>query len=306
MAEAQPEPGSGAAGGQSGSVPPDHVRFYVESNDGSQSRATCPYDTLVSDLALDFFDEHHWPTQDPSGQPVRAAVDLVPHDNPEATSRLHPDQTLRDAGVRNDDTLRVFPESVAGAVEPQQRLQALVVDQREVLAIAAGDPEHIQVKTNADYAPTRYELTLRYTGVRMGDRGPELTSEHRLELYLPADYPLSAPVALWLTPIYHPNISKRGHVCLGVLADQYMPGVGLAYVVRMLIDIARYRNYDLEGVFDLDAAGWVKSPEGQETIQRIGGKPLEQPLKDLLDQARRAQRPNRIRFEPVNRFIEDE
>ncbi len=227
-------------------------------------------------------------------------------ENLERTNRLNPNNTLGEAGVRDNDTLRVLPESIAGAVNPHERLRALVVDQREVQALVASDPQHLTVKTNADHAPTRYLLTIRYPGVKPGDReDAELTDEHQVEIALPAAYPLSAPVVRWLTPIFHPNISHvGGHVCLGVLAERYLPGLGLAYLVRMLIDMARYRNYDLDGVYNLDAARWVRSAEGQETILRLDGVPEEQPLDAQLNQARTEGRP-RTRFTRVNRFDGD-
>jgi len=308
---AEPEqipPRVGSGGGdeqpssRSGAAYP--IRFYIEEPAGNLYEAEALSTTLVRDVASDFFEERGWPTRGPNGQPMRGVVERLNPANPERTTRLNPNHTLEEAGVRDQDTLRVLPESVAGAVNPHERLRALVVDQREVLELAASDPERIQVRTNADHAPNYYEVTLRYTGVKLGDHGPELTSEHRVEIILPADYPLQAPVVNWLTPIFHPNISARGDVCLGILAERYLPGIGLAYIVRMLIDIARYRNYDLHGVYNLDACKWAQSPEGQKMIRQIGGAPEEQPMDVLLEQLRKVGRP-RTRFTPMHADDED-
>lgn len=281
----------GAQGGQ-----PYSIRFYIEEPSGDTYRAEALSDTLVRDIAADFFEERGWPTRDQAGRPQRAVVERVNPDDPARSDRLNPNQTLADANVRDEDTLRVLPESVAGLVSPHDRLRALVVDHREVLALAESQ-EHagrLVVKTNADHAPTRYELTIRYPGVRLGERGaPERTDEHRAEIVLPADYPLGAPLVRWRTPIFHPNINARGNVCLGVLADRYLPGLGLAYIVRMLIDIARYRNYDLHGVYNLEAAEWALSQEGQRTIKDLGGVPLEEPMDMLLESIRRYERAER-------------
>lgn len=305
---AQRPPGARTAEPASAGPEPYPIRFYIEDPAGDVYRAEALSSTLVRDVATDFFEERGWPTRDQAGRPQRAVVERVDPENPERTSRLNSNHTLHDAGVRDEDTLRVLPESVAGAVNPQERLRALVVDQREVQALVDADPEHLSVKTNADHAPTRYELTMRYAGVKMGDRGPERTDEHRVEIFLPADYPLGAPVVRWLTPMFHPNISARGAVCLGVLAERYLPGLGLAYIVRMLLDIARYRNYDLHGVYNMDAAVWAESDTGQEVIQQLGGIPKEEPIDSLIKAARRladeATR-QRTRFERVDRFSED-
>lgn len=310
MTEAQPQPTPAQSAGQSSAEDPYLIRFYIEEPSGDTYRAEALSSTLVRDVAADFFEERGWPTRDQAGRPQRAVVERVHPENAERTTRLRPDQTLHDAGVQQEDTLRMLPESVAGAVDPHERLRALVVDQREVLALRDEDPEHIQVEMNADHAPTRYELTFRYAGVKMGDRGAvELIHEHRVEILLPANYPLEAPLVRWLTPIYHPNISRSGRVCLGVLEDRYLPRLGLAYIVRMLIDIARYRNYDLHGVYDSEAAGWARSGEGQATIEKLDGVPEEQPLDVLLDLARHAWRDKqrqRTRFERVTWFEQEE
>lgn len=300
----QQTPSGSAAEAAAGGPPSYQIHFYIEEPAGIVYSAEASSTTLVRDVATDFFEERGWPTQR-----QRAVVELIDSENPERTERMNPNQTLHDAGVRDNDTLRILPESVAGIVNPQDRLQALVVDQREVLALAAADPEHITVDTNVSHAPTCYEVTLRYPGVRLGDHEPELTHEHRLEILLPADYPLVAPRVRWLTPIFHPNIRVGGTVCLGVLAERYLPGLGLAYIVRMLIDIARYRNYDLDGVYNPEAAHWVRSAEGQATITKLGGMPLETPIHELIEQARRFERDaghKRTHFERFNRYDQDE
>jgi hypothetical protein len=293
------------SGAESGAY---QLRFYVEDPAGDVYRAEALSSTRVSDVAADFFEERGWPTRDQAGRPQRAVVERVDPDNPERTARLRSDQTLHDAGVQDEDTLRVLPESVAGAISPHERLRALIHDQRELAALVETDSEHLAFRTNADVAPTRYEITFGYPSVRLGDHGPEISYEHRVEIVLPADYPLVAPVVRWLTPIFHPNISADGHVCLGVLQDRYLPGLGLAYIVRMLADVVRYRNYGLSGVFNMKAAEWANSPEGQAAIVHLGGSPIEQPVDVLIDLARREARlhaKQRTRFLPADRIDED-
>jgi hypothetical protein len=110
----------------------------------------------------------------------------------------------------------------------------------------------------------------------------------------------------WLTPIFHPNIHPRGGVCLGVLRERYTPGVGLAYLVRMLRDIVQYRNYDLEGVLNGEAARWAQSEEGQQMIvETLKGVPAEHLLGIAADQEQRAARGQRVRFTPWNRFQQE-
>jgi ubiquitin-protein ligase len=311
MSEAQrPFGGTEGRGAGTPRVEPYPIRFYAEDPAGNAYRAEALSTTHVRDVLNDFTEERGWPTRGIDGRPQRVVAELVDREDPTRSERLRGDQTLHDAGVRDGDTMRVLPESVAAAVHPHERLRALVVDHREVQAMAADDPQRIEVRTNSSHAPTYYEFTLRYTGVTLGDHGPELTDEHRVEILLPADYPMVAPVVRWLTPIFHPNIvpnhvpdsSARGTVCLGVLAERYIPGLGLAYIVRMLIDIVCYRNYSLHG-YNREAAEWVASPEGQAQILRIGGVPV---VSDHGYHSDRAVERQRTRFTRVNRFAEDD
>jgi hypothetical protein len=80
---------------------------------------------------------------------------------------------------------------------------------------------------------------------------------HEVEIKLTASYPRTIPELRWLTPIYHPNISEIGMVCLGGYGTHWVPSLQLDELCVMLWDMARYFNYDIRSPYNRDAALWV-------------------------------------------------
>lgn len=80
---------------------------------------------------------------------------------------------------------------------------------------------------------------------------------HEVEIKLGASYPRTMPEIRWLTPIYHPNISEIGMVCLGGYGTHWVPSLHLDELCVMLWDMARYHNYDVRSPYNRDAALWT-------------------------------------------------
>jgi ubiquitin-protein ligase len=80
---------------------------------------------------------------------------------------------------------------------------------------------------------------------------------HRVEIKLGTSYPRTVPELRWLTPIFHPNISEIGMVCLGGYGTHWVPSIQLDDLCIMLWDMARYHNYDIRSPYNREAALWV-------------------------------------------------
>ena len=54
----------------------------------------------------------------------------------------------------------------------------------------------------------------------------------KVEIFLPPDYPMSPPKALFRTKVFHPNIDKVGRICLDILKqDKWTPALLIEKVV---------------------------------------------------------------------------
>jgi hypothetical protein len=263
----------------------DFVQVFIEDTAGERFECELPPDTPLSKLAADFFEEREWPTQDGHGRGQRAVVELVDPQNPDRTKRLRGEQTVTDAGLQRGVTLRIFPESIAGAVDERERVRALVADHQDMNELVKWN-QHVTFEPNLTHAPTLYKIAFDYPSFRALSEDahtPVISTEHRVEITLGAEYPRKAPFVRWTTPIFHPNIrTDDGAVCLGVLMDRYLPGLGLARLVTMLAEMVQYRNFDLSSPLNVRAAEWAADAGHWEHIQNIGGSPFQGPVHELL------------------------
>ena len=88
-----------------------------------------------------------------------------------------------------------------------------------------------------------------------------LRDDHEVSIDLGADYPRAMPALSWRTPIFHPNISGNGVVCLGGYSTHWTPSLSLDELCGMLWDMIRYQNFDVESPYNREAAYWAKTQE---------------------------------------------
>lgn len=108
--------------------------------------------------------------------------------------------------------------------------------------------------------PDVYHVTFRGIGLwRMNNGQIALRNVHEVAIELAAAYPRLIPNLSWKTPIFHPNISSSGVVCLGGYGTNWVPSLTLDELCTMLWDMIRYKNYDTESPYNKDAAIWTRT-----------------------------------------------
>ncbi len=87
------------------------ITIFIEDNAGNVYESDeCHPDLLIGKIATDFFDAMGWSTDN---RRQRAVVELV-RGGRRKNKRLRSGQTLKEAGLINLSTLRIFPEAIAG------------------------------------------------------------------------------------------------------------------------------------------------------------------------------------------------
>lgn len=93
---------------------------------------------------------------------------------------------------------------------------------------------------------TPYEDNLRYFNVVIA--GPTEScydgGQFRLELFLPADYPMAPPKVRFLTKLFHPNVDKLGRICLDILKDKWSPALQIRTVLLSIQALLSAPNPD--------------------------------------------------------------
>jgi len=63
-----------------------------------------------------------------------------------------------------------------------------------------------------------------------------------IRIRLSRSYPFTPPKVSFLTKIWHPNISKSGRVCVGILGKDWTPSLNLVGVIETIRNLLNYPN----------------------------------------------------------------
>jgi ubiquitin-protein ligase len=262
------------------------VTLNIQDTSGHNYSCHLDNQTTIKDIVHDFFESMEWPLQDSLGRGQKAVAEFLDPNTGQYT-RLRSDQTLEEAQIPDGSVLKFYPEAIAGIVDARSRREALKADQRDVETLKDSYP-HISATANKEEFASEYEVTFKVKSFvappRTPGGRPEIGENHEVFIKLPAEYPREAPQLSWLTPIFHPNISLAGHVCLGPLKVKYLPSLGLKRVILLLNEMLHWRNYDYTESYNHEAAMWGIQPSNWQFIVEIGGfGGLNIPYKELID-----------------------
>ena len=137
--------------------------------------------------------------------------------------------------------------------------------------------------------PQKYRLVFDGAGFQRDRHGNiGVSHHHEILVELGAAYPRMVPNLAWQTPVFHPNISNNGVVCLGGYGTHWVPSLTLSEMCTMLWDMIRYRNFDTESPYNREAALWAKTqtdfafPIDKRSIRdRISGQTQSPPQPEV-------------------------
>ncbi len=110
--------------------------------------------------------------------------------------------------------------------------------------------------------PESYRMIFKGSGAWKTERRTVAIRErHEIIVELGAAYPRMMPGLNWQTPIFHPNVSASGVVCLGGYGANWVPSLRLDELCVMLWDMIRYQNFDVMSPYNREAALWARDQQ---------------------------------------------
>lgn len=162
-------------------------------------------------------------------------------------------------------------------------------DRRKLQALVASSGGYLSIESMQGDPPERYVVHYSCRGIeRFEDSRPVFRDTHRVEFYLPANYPGQHPVVKVLTPIVHPHIWPGNNtVCLDP-KNFYRVN---EYLDLLVVRIGRFIQWDPRllkpsSPANGEALAWAQANEDRLPIGKkdVSGETLQ--WKDLASPVR--------------------
>src|SRR5438105_4052839 len=125
--------------------------------------------------------------------------------------------------------------------------------------------------------PEHYRVTFFCRGITGIDsaRRPIYGEKHQVEILCDDDFPSDVPRLKWVTPIWHPNIQHSDAKGVCVNKAEWLGGMGLDDLCRLMFEMVQYKNYhatfNKPFPLDMEVAKWVlEYAEPQGIVDKKG------------------------------------
>lgn len=134
------------------------------------------------------------------------------------------------------------------------RLRRLYADYKHVLKIFENHPNIKLLEVKGD-PPERYIFEFLLNGLEeVDDDNVTAIETHKVEIYLPVDYPRRPPFCRMMTPIFHPNIDPQ-KICIG---DHWSAGQSLDQLIIRIGEMICFQSFNVKSPLNAKAAVWVE------------------------------------------------
>jgi ubiquitin-protein ligase len=133
------------------------------------------------------------------------------------------------------------------------RLRRLMADHDKIQQAFTEHPQ-VRLLEAEGSPPERYRFELTVQGLVETDGKLERVDAHRVEVFLPLDYPRSPPFCRMLSPVYHPNIDPQ-KICIG---DHWSAGQSLTWLVARIGEMICFQSYNTKSPLNARAAAWAE------------------------------------------------
>ena len=145
------------------------------------------------------------------------------------------------------------------------RIRRLRTEYDQIIAVFKKHP-HILLVAAEGNPPDKYIFEIRVNGlVPAKDNSFVVRNLHKVEVFLPLDYPRRPPFCRMVTPLFHPNIDPQ-KICIG---DHWSAGQTLDQLVIRIAEMLCYQSYNVKSPLNAKAAAWAQKNFSRLPLQKV-------------------------------------